>query len=182
VATSRRVRVVALTEGRNQATSDLDTLDTIGVLQLINAEDAIVPGAVAAALPQLAEAVDLAVASLRAGGRVHYFGAGSSGMYAILDAAEIPPTYRYPPDRIVAHLVGGADALMRAAEHVEDHEAAGRAESRPGPGGTTGRTASTSVTAPARSSAGSSPCGDGAASRPGRSAPRPAGHIRSSTC
>ena len=128
MAASRRMRVVAPTERRNKATSDLDTRDTIGVLQLINAEDAIVPGAVAAALPQLAEAVDLAVASLRAGGRVHYFGAGSSGRYGILDAAEIPPTYGYPPDRIVAHLAGGADALMRAAEQVEDHEAAGRAD------------------------------------------------------
>jgi N-acetylmuramic acid 6-phosphate etherase len=129
MATSRRVRVVAPTEGRNTATTHLDTLDTIGVLQLINAEDAIVPGAVAAALPQLAEAVDLAVSSLRAGGRLHYFGAGSSGRYAILDAAEIPPTYGYPPGRIVAHLAGGADALMRAAEQVEDDEAAGRADS-----------------------------------------------------
>jgi N-acetylmuramic acid 6-phosphate etherase len=128
MVTGGRVCVVAPTEGRNNATTDLDILDTIGVLQLINAEDAIVPGAVAAALPQLAEAVDLAVASLRAGGRVHYFGAGSSGRYAILDAAEIPPTYGYPPDRIVAHLAGGADALIRAVEQVEDDEAGGRAD------------------------------------------------------
>jgi N-acetylmuramic acid 6-phosphate etherase len=126
---SKRVRVVAPTERRNSATSHLDTLDTLGVLQLINAEDAKVPGAVAAALPQLAEAVDLAVAGLRGGGRVHYFGAGSSGRYAVLDAAEIPPTYGFPPDRIVAHLAGGLDALVRAVEQVEDDEAAGRADS-----------------------------------------------------
>src|SRR5215472_8303370 len=71
-----RVRVVAPTERRNSATVHLDTLDTMGVLQLVNAEDARVPRAVAAALPHLARAVDLAVASLRSGGRVHYFGAG----------------------------------------------------------------------------------------------------------
>ena len=120
--------MVAPTEQRNSATVHLDTLDTMGVLQLINAEDAAVPGAVAAALPQLADAVDLAVARLRAGGRVHYFGAGSSGRYGVLDAAEIPPTYGYPAGRFAAHLAGGAQALVRAVEQVEDDEAAGRAD------------------------------------------------------
>jgi N-acetylmuramic acid 6-phosphate etherase len=128
MAAGERVRVAAPTEQRNSATAHLDTLDTVGVLRLINAEDATVPGAVAAALPQVAEAVDLAVASLRRGGRVHYFGAGSSGRYGVLDAAEVPPTYGYPAGRFVAHLAGGADALVRAVEHAEDDEAAGRAD------------------------------------------------------
>jgi N-acetylmuramic acid 6-phosphate etherase len=118
----------APTERRNPATEHLDTLDTRGVLELINAEDARVPAAVAAALPRLAQVVDLAVEALRAGGRVHYFGAGSSGRYATLDAAEIPPTYGYPADRFVAHLAGGSAALVRAVEDVEDDEDAGRRE------------------------------------------------------
>ena len=119
---------VAPTERRNPATEHLDTLGTRDVLELINAEDAGVPAAVAAALPQVALVVDLAVEALRAGGRVHYFGAGSSGRYATLDAAEIPPTYGYPADRFVAHLAGGSAALVRAVEDVEDDEDAGRRE------------------------------------------------------
>jgi N-acetylmuramic acid 6-phosphate etherase len=121
----RRVRVDAPTERRNEATSRIDTLDSAGVLALINAEDTGVPRAVAAALPELARAVDLAVACLGGGGRVHYFGAGSSGRYGLLDAAEIPPTYGYPADRFVAHLAGGAPALVSAVENVEDDEEAG---------------------------------------------------------
>jgi N-acetylmuramic acid 6-phosphate etherase len=128
MAATGRVRVEAPTERRNGATEQIDTLDTIGVLRLINAEDAGVASAVAAALPQVARAVDLAVASLRAGGRVHYAGAGSSGRYGVLDAAEIPPTYGYPADRFVAHLAGGAQALVRAVEEVEDDEPAGRGD------------------------------------------------------
>ena len=126
MAASQRVRVDAPTERRDPATEHLDTLDTLGVLGLINAADAAVPAAVSAALPEIARAVDLAVASLRTGGRVHYFGAGSSGRYAMLDAAEIPPTYGYPADRFVAHLAGGPQALVRAVEDVEDDESAGR--------------------------------------------------------
>jgi N-acetylmuramic acid 6-phosphate etherase len=130
MAATRRIPVEAPTERRNKATEQIDTLDTIGVLRLINAEDARVPGAVAGALPQLARAVDVAVATLRAGGRVHYFGAGSSGRYGVLDAAEIPPTYGYPADRFAAHIAGGAPALSRAVEDVEDDESAGRADAR----------------------------------------------------
>lgn len=121
-----RPRVDAPTEGRNAATTHIDTLDSRGVLDLINAEDARVPAAVAAALPELATAVDLAVARLGAGGRLHYFGAGSSGRYGMLDAAELPPTYGFPADRVVAHLAGGPQALLRAVEAVEDDESAGR--------------------------------------------------------
>ena len=118
----------APTEQRDPATAHLDTLDSLGVLRLVNDADAGVPAAVAAVLPQLARLVDLAVAGLRAGGRVHYFGAGSSGRYGVLDAAEIPPTYGFPADRFVAHIAGGAAAVVRAVEEVEDDEAAGRAD------------------------------------------------------
>ncbi|MFG3054831.1 N-acetylmuramic acid 6-phosphate etherase [Kitasatospora sp. NPDC048239] len=114
------------TEGRNPRSTDIDRLDSLGILRLVNAEDATVPAVVAAALPVLARAVDAAVDALRAGGTVHYVGAGSSGRYAVLDAAELPPTYGLEPGRFRAHLAGGPDALTRAAEGAEDHEQAGR--------------------------------------------------------
>ncbi|GAB7036215.1 MULTISPECIES: N-acetylmuramic acid 6-phosphate etherase [Catenuloplanes] len=120
------VRVHSPTEQRNPATAEIDRLDTLGVLRLINTQDATVAGAVATALPALARAVDLAVAALRGGGRVHYAGAGSSGRLGVMDAAEIPPTYGYPPDRFVAHLAGGPPAMTAAVEDVEDSASAGR--------------------------------------------------------
>lgn len=108
------------TEGRNSGTHDIDLLSTLDMLRLINSEDAVVPRAVAAVLPQLAQAVDLGVTALRGGGRVHYFGAGSSGRLATMDAAELPPTYGIAADRVVAHHAGGGRALVRAAESIED--------------------------------------------------------------
>ncbi|MGI5238138.1 N-acetylmuramic acid 6-phosphate etherase [Dactylosporangium sp. CA-139066] len=116
------------TEARDPRNADLDLLDTPALVARIHAADATVPGAVAAALPDIARAVDLAVAALRAGRRVHYAGAGSSGRLAVLDAAEIPPTFGVPDDRFVAHIAGGEAALRRALESVEDDEAAARAE------------------------------------------------------
>ncbi|MEV5705552.1 N-acetylmuramic acid 6-phosphate etherase [Actinoallomurus sp. NPDC052274] len=110
------------TEGRNPRTVDIDLLPTLDVLRLINAEDEQVPGAVAKVLPQLARAADLAVDALRGGGRVHYFGAGTSGRLAVLDAAELPPTFGVSPDLFVAHHAGGTDALYQATEGVEDDE------------------------------------------------------------
>jgi N-acetylmuramic acid 6-phosphate etherase len=116
------------TEARNPDTTGIDRLDTLGMLRLINAEDAKVAGAVARALPDLARAVDLAVDRLRRGGRVHYAGAGTSGRVAALDAAEIPPTYGVKPGLFVAHLAGGVAALTGAVENVEDDAAGGRAD------------------------------------------------------
>ncbi|MBW8484530.1 N-acetylmuramic acid 6-phosphate etherase [Actinomadura parmotrematis] len=109
------------TEGRNPRTLDVDTLPTLDVLRLINTEDATVPMVVAAVLPQIAELVDLAVAALRAGGRVHYFGAGTSGRLAVIDAAELPPTFGIW-GRVVAHHAGGPGALSQAVSDVEDDD------------------------------------------------------------
>ncbi|WP_026415724.1 N-acetylmuramic acid 6-phosphate etherase [Actinomadura oligospora] len=107
------------TEGRNPRTLDVDTLPTLEVLRRINAEDATVPAVVAAVLPELAVLVDLAVESLRRGGRVHYFGAGTSGRLAVLDAAELPPTFGMW-NRVVAHHAGGPGAFTQAVSEVED--------------------------------------------------------------
>src|SRR3954467_6937852 len=116
------------TEVRNPRTTEIDVLPTLEILRLINAEDALVPGAVADALPQVAKAVDLAVEAIRGGGRVHYFGAGTSGRLAVLDAAEILPTFHAPDDLVVAHHAGGTAALLRAVENVEDSVEGGAAD------------------------------------------------------
>ncbi|WP_197288839.1 N-acetylmuramic acid 6-phosphate etherase [Nocardia sp. NRRL S-836] len=112
------------TEGRNPRTADIDRVPTIDVLRMINAEDRTVPDAVAAALPELARAVDLGVTAISSGGRVHYVGAGTSGRLATLDAAELVPTFNVPSDWFVAHHAGGPEALVRAVEEVEDHSGA----------------------------------------------------------
>jgi N-acetylmuramic acid 6-phosphate etherase len=117
--------VEAPTERRHPRSLDLDLLPTIDLLRLINDEDAQVAPAVAAVVPTIAEAVDLAVASLDAGGVVHYFGAGTSGRVAAMDAAELPPTFGLDPGRVVAHHAGGADALDTALEDVEDDRESG---------------------------------------------------------
>lgn len=115
------------TEERNPRTLDIDQLSTRQLLERLNDEDATVPAAVAAALPKLAVAVDWVVDALRAGGRLHYFGAGSSGRIAVLDAAEVPPTFGLSAGSIVAHPAGGQDAMQVALEGVEDDERLGLA-------------------------------------------------------
>ncbi len=118
----------APTEERHPGTTSIDTDSSLGVLRALNAEDATVPGAVAAVLPELALLVDRAVDSLRAGGSVHYFGAGTSGRLAVLDAAELRPTFNAPEGLVVAHHAGGPAALLQAVENVEDDAELGRAE------------------------------------------------------
>lgn len=119
--------VEAPTEHTNPNTADLDLLPTLEVLRLLNREDRTVPEAVGEVLPQLADAVDRAVAALRSGGRVHYVGAGTSGRLAVLDAAELVPTYNAPPGWFVAHQAGGAEALRHAVEGAEDDADTGAA-------------------------------------------------------
>jgi len=118
------VRVESPTEQRNPRTADIDRVSTIDVLRMINEEDRTVPVAVAAALPDLARAVDLGVTAIASGGRVHYVGAGTSGRLATLDAAELVPTFNAPSDWFVAHHAGGSEALVRAVEEVEDYSGA----------------------------------------------------------
>ncbi|MDF1478282.1 N-acetylmuramic acid 6-phosphate etherase [Leifsonia sp. H3M29-4] len=108
------------TEQRNPSSVALDEMSSIEVLALLNSEDRRAVEAVAASLPDVAELVDAAVERVRRGGRVHYFGAGTSGRLAILDAAELLPTFNLPPDVVVAHIAGGADAVLRAVENAED--------------------------------------------------------------
>src|SRR5580704_8539111 len=114
------------TEMRNDRTTDIDTVGTLELLRLLNAEEAVVAGAVAAILPTLAQVVDLTVARVRDGGHVHYFGAGSSGRIGVLDAAEVVPTFGVDASLFVAHHAGGESAVAHAVEGAEDRESLGR--------------------------------------------------------
>jgi N-acetylmuramic acid 6-phosphate etherase len=104
---------------------DLDSLPLSDLLALINREDRTVPDAVAEVLPQIELAVIAGVRSLREGGRIHYFGAGTSGRAAFADAAELRPTFSLAPDQVVAHVAGGLEALWNAVEMAEDDAEAG---------------------------------------------------------
>jgi N-acetylmuramic acid 6-phosphate etherase len=115
------------TEQRNPRTTDLDLLPTPAMLALLHAEDALVPGAVEPVLGKLALLVDEAAERVHRGGRVHYFGAGSSGRIAVLDATELAPTFGLPPGVVIAHLAGGDAAMERAVEGAEDDPAGGAA-------------------------------------------------------
>ena len=99
------------TEQRNPRTLAIDAVGTSEILRMVNAEDARVAGAVAAVIPELARAVDAAVEAIRGGGRVHYFGAGTSGRLAVLDAAELLPTFHVPDGLVVAHHAGGMESV-----------------------------------------------------------------------
>jgi N-acetylmuramic acid 6-phosphate etherase len=120
--------VITPTEQRNPRTLAIDAVGTPEILRMMNAEDARVADAVGEVIPALAKVVDAAVAAVRAGGRVHYFGAGTSGRLAVLDAAELLPTFHAPDDLVVAHHAGGMPALLRAVENVEDSEEGGAAD------------------------------------------------------
>jgi len=95
--------VSSRTEERNWRTVDIDLVSTEEVLRLLNAEEATVAGAVASVLPVLATVVDHVVERIRAGGQVHYFGAGTSGRMGAADSAEVVPTFGLEPGVFVAH-------------------------------------------------------------------------------
>jgi N-acetylmuramic acid 6-phosphate etherase len=120
--------VVPPTELRNDRTLDIDVLPTMALLGRLNDEDAQVAASVRRTLHDLALVVDAADKALRAGGRIHYFGGGTSGRLAFLDAAELVPTFDLPPGVVVAHIAGGERALTQAAENAEDDDASGAAD------------------------------------------------------
>ena len=109
-----------LTEARNPATTDLDTLPTLDLLRVINDEDATVAAAVRAELPHIAAAVDAIAHRFAQGGRLFTIGAGTSGRLGVLDASEIPPTFSAPPDLFIGLIAGGDRALRLSSEHSED--------------------------------------------------------------
>jgi N-acetylmuramic acid 6-phosphate etherase len=116
-----------LTEQRNPVSAQIDRLSPLEIVDLINTEDAKIVPAVAAERERVARAVELAEAAFRAGGRLIYVGAGTSGRLGVLDASEMPPTYGTDPELVQGIIAGGFDALIRAAEGAEDDPATGAA-------------------------------------------------------
>jgi N-acetylmuramic acid 6-phosphate etherase len=109
-----------VTESSNPRTRDLDRLPIGELVARIVDEDARVPQAVRAALPQLEQACEALVETLERGGRWINLGAGTSGRIGALDAAEIPPTFGLEPERVQALIAGGPAALVGPVEGAED--------------------------------------------------------------
>ncbi len=118
------------TEQRNPRTRAIDLASTEGILDLISGEDHRVAEVVRAAIPFIARAVEFTVHSFQAGGRLLYFGAGTSGRLGILDSAECPPTFGVPPEMVVGVIAGGRDPVFLSREGVEDKEEAGAEDAR----------------------------------------------------
>ncbi|WP_332826812.1 N-acetylmuramic acid 6-phosphate etherase [Ramlibacter sp.] len=116
-----------LTEQRNPRSARIDQMATLEIVDLINSEDRLVAAAVSDERERIARAVDLVVDAFRAGGRLIYVGAGTSGRLGVLDASEMPPTYRTEPDMVQGVMAGGFEALLRAQEGAEDHPEDGAA-------------------------------------------------------
>jgi N-acetylmuramic acid 6-phosphate etherase len=115
-----------LTEQANPLSAQLDALATAELVELFCRNDLEPQRAVAAAAPQLTAAVDAIATRLAAGGRLFYLGAGTSGRLGVLDAAECPPTFCSDPNLVQGVLAGGAPALLRSSEGLEDLREAGR--------------------------------------------------------
>jgi N-acetylmuramic acid 6-phosphate etherase len=108
------------TESRNPASERIDSLSSLEIVRLMNAEDATVAEAVGREAAAIAQAIEIVVAKLAAGGRLIYLGAGTSGRLGMLDAAECPPTFNCPPGQVLGVIAGGPEALQRGIEGAED--------------------------------------------------------------
>jgi N-acetylmuramic acid 6-phosphate etherase len=117
-----------ITEVRRDDGADLDLRSTLELVELINDEDATVAGAERGIASELAAAIEAISERLVLGGRLIYAGAGSSGRLAVLDAAEVGPTFGARPGQVVAVIAGGPSAAATAQEAAEDDEAAGDAD------------------------------------------------------
>ena len=118
------------TEQLNPASVDLDLKSALEIARIINAEDAIVAGIVARAMPQIARGIAWIADALAKGGRLIYVGTGTSGRIAALDASECPPTFNVSPNTVQFVMAGGVRALSRAVEADEDSRELGVREIR----------------------------------------------------
>ena len=117
---SSRVVDPRVTERRNPRTQQIDLADPAGIVDLMSAEDLEVPRAVASQRERIADAIAAAESTFRAGGRLFYVGAGTSGRLGVLDASECPPTFGTDPDMVQGIIAGGLPALTSAQEGAED--------------------------------------------------------------
>ena len=116
-----------LTEQRLAESMQLDAMAVEDAVALMNRQDAVAVAAVAAERANIAKAVRIIADALRAGGRLMYFGAGTSGRLGVLDAAECPPTFRTEPEMVQGIIAGGEAAMFRAQEGAEDRAEDGAA-------------------------------------------------------
>src|SRR5712691_13439150 len=108
------------TEKVNPATSEIDRMSPLEIVQVINAEDAKVAQAVKQVLPHIARAIEEIAIRLRRDGRLVYVGAGTSGRLGALDASECPPTFNIPREMVITCIAGDPQALGQAYEDLED--------------------------------------------------------------
>ncbi|MCP3822029.1 N-acetylmuramic acid 6-phosphate etherase [Streptomyces sp. A3M-1-3] len=108
------------TEAFRPELAEIDRLSTLDIARTMNAEDATVPAAVAAQLPQIAAAIDGTAARMARGGRLIYAGAGTAGRLGVLDASECPPTFNTDPSEVLGLIAGGPTAMVTAVEGAED--------------------------------------------------------------
>ncbi len=119
-----------ITEYRNENTKDIDIVPTIDVIRKINNEDKKVALAVEKEIPNIAKAVDVIAEQFKKGGRLYYFGAGTSGRLGVLDASECPPTFGVKPDMVQGIIAGGDRAIRNAVEGAEDNYDAGNNDAK----------------------------------------------------
>jgi len=118
------------TEGRNPDTMDLDRMTSMEICYHMHQEDRRAMAAVSKVLPKVAEVIDAAVAALQSGGRIIYVGAGTSGMIALMDAAECPPTFGVSEQTVIALIAGGRERFGDLSVDLEDHAQQGEADLR----------------------------------------------------
>ena len=110
-----------ITEYRNENTKNIDLFSTIDIVRKINEEDKLVALAIEDELPNISKAVDIIAKQFLVGGKLYYFGAGTSGRIGVLDASECPPTFGVSPDVVQGFIAGGDSALRLAVEGAEDN-------------------------------------------------------------
>ncbi len=110
----------SITESRNENTVNIDLMDSLKIARTINDEDKKVALAIKKVLPQIAQAIDVVSAAFLKGGRLAYFGAGTSGRIGILDASEMPPTFGVAADMVQGFIAGGEKAICFPVENAED--------------------------------------------------------------
>ena len=114
-----------VTESRNNASENIDTLTTLELLKVINNEDKKVALAVEKSLPEITKVVDAVALAFAKGGRLIYSGAGTSGRLGILDASECPPTFGVDAKQVIGLIAGGKTAILKAVENAEDNDLLG---------------------------------------------------------
>lgn len=117
-----------MTEQRNPVSREIDLETTDGILRIINSEDKNVALAVEREIPYIAQAVDIIVESFKNGGRLLYFGAGTSGRLGVVDASECPPTFGTPHGMVSGFIAGGEAAMFKAQEGAEDNTELARSD------------------------------------------------------